>query len=111
MKHIIIILLAIFLIGACATTQEFSYRPIDNKELWNVRIEKGTISGQFEVYINDDLVLEETPSMFGDHIDERVIYKTHSVRLIVNKTTNFWGGESQQLTLLIDNELIAKMDF
>ena len=111
MKHIIILLLAIFLLGACSSSQELTYRPVNNNDLWSVRIEKGTISGQFEIYINDELILEETPSMFGDNIDEKIIYKNHSVRLIVNKISNFWGVESQKLTLLIDNELITQMDF
>ena len=112
MKSLIIsIVIASTIIAACSSSREFMYRPVESKDLWNVRIEKGSVSGQFEIYIDDELIMEETPSLFGDNIDEKIIYKNHSVRLIVYKTTNFWGGESQELTLLIDNELITKMDF
>ena len=111
MKRIIVILFVLLFFAACSTSQELTYRPVNSQELWNVRIEKGSVSGQFEIYINDEMILEETPSMFNENIDEKVTYKNHSVRLIVNKTTSFWGGDSQELTLLIDNELITKMDF
>ena len=111
MKHIIIILLTLFLIGACATSQELNYRPVDSKDLWNIRIEKGTVSGQFEVYINDELVLEETPSMISETINEKTYYKNYEIRLVVNKTTSWIEGDSQKLALYIDNELITQMDF
>jgi len=47
----VFIILTSILIISCSTSQELTYRPVDSKELWNIRIEKGSVSGQFEVYI------------------------------------------------------------
>jgi hypothetical protein len=96
---------------ACSSSQEFTYRPLNNPELWNIRIEKGSVSGQFEVYVNDEMIFEETPSMFTDSIDEKSDYKGHQFRFMVNKTTDFWGGEEYKAILFCDNEMISRTIF
>ncbi|NWG28129.1 MAG: hypothetical protein HXY48_06290 [Ignavibacteriaceae bacterium] len=112
MKTLNIFLIAILiLILACSTSQELTYRPVDSKELWNIRIEKGSVSGQFEVYINDEMVFEETPDMFNDRIDEKTTYKDYPVRLMVNKEKDFWGSEEYNLLLFINNELVTQMKY
>jgi len=79
------IILTSILIISCSTSQELTYRPVDSKELWNIRIEKGSVSGQFEVYIDDEIIFEETPDIFNDRIDEKIDYKGYPVRLLVSK--------------------------
>jgi len=108
--HILLILSSIVIIS-CSSSQELTYRPVDSKELWNIRIEKGSVSGQFEVYIDDEIVFEESPDYFNNRIDEKTTYKDHPLRLIVNKETDFWGGENYNLQLFVDNELVTQMKF
>ena len=102
---------SLILLIACSTTQELTYRPMDSKDLWNIRIEKGSVSDQFEVYINEDKVFEETPDVFNHHIDEKTTYKGYPLRLLVYKSTDFWGGEKYNLQLFINNELVTQMKY
>jgi len=107
----VFIILTSILIISCSTSQELTYRPVDSKELWNIRIEKGSVSGQFEVYIDDKIIFEETPDIFNDRIDEKIDYKGYPVRLLVSKEKDFWGGEEYNLLLFINNELITQIKF
>jgi len=113
MKKILLFPALLLLIYSCSTGQSITYRPLNsNEKLWDIRIEQGTVSGQFEVIINDELVIEETPNMFTDTIDEKAIYQNRVVRLIVNFTNGFLGiGEGYNVSLLIDNELAAQVTF
>jgi hypothetical protein len=108
--HLLSILLAVIIIS-CSSTQELTYRPVDSKDLWNIRIEKGSVSGQFEVYINDEKVFEETPDIFNNRIDEKTTYKERPVRLIVNQENDFWGGKQYNLQLFVNSELVTQMKF
>jgi hypothetical protein len=108
--HLVLILSSI-LIVSCSTTQELSYRPVDSKDLWDIKIEKGSMSGQFEIYINDEIVFEETPDYFNDRVDEKTFYKGYPLRLIVNKEKDFWGGENYNLQFFVQNELVTQMKF
>jgi hypothetical protein len=56
-------------------------------------------------------VFEETPDMFNDRIDEKTTYKNYPLRLLVNKETDFWGGEEYNLQLFINNELVTQMKY
>ncbi|GIK59770.1 MAG: hypothetical protein HND39_03200 [Ignavibacteriota bacterium] len=105
------VLISVIFLVACSTSQELTYRPVDSKDLWNIRIERGSVSGQFEVYIDDEIVFEETPDMFNDRIDEKTTYKNYPLRLLVNKETDFWGGEEYNLQLFINNELVTQMKY
>ena len=108
--QLLVILISIIIIS-CSSTQELTYRPVDSKDLWNIRIEKGSVSDQFEVYINDEKVFEETPGIFNNRIDEKTTYKGHPIRLLVNQETDFWGSKQYNLQLLVDNELVTQMKF
>ena len=107
----VILVASSFLLISCSTSQELTYRPVDSKDLWNIRIERGSVSGQFEVYINEEMVFEETPDIFNDRIDEKTTYKGYPLRLMVNKETDFWGGEDYNLLLFINNELVTQMKY
>lgn len=104
----------LFFIGlvGCSTSQESTYRPLNSSELWNIRIEFGTYSEQFEVYVNDEMIFEESPNMFTTSIDEKTTYKNHQFRLLVNYSSGFLGiGEGYEALLFCDNELITKQNF
>jgi len=104
----------LFFIGlvACSTSQELTYRPVNNPDLWNIRIEQGTLSGQFEVYVDDEMILEESPNMFTKSIDEKATYKGQIFRLIVNHSSGFLGiGGGYEVILFCNNEIVTKLKF
>lgn len=104
----------LFFIGlvACSSSQELTYRPLNSSDLWNIRIEFGTYSEQFEVYVNEEMIFEETPNMFTSTIDEKTLYKNYQFRLLVNYSSGFLGiGEGYEVLLFCDNELITKQNF
>lgn len=104
----------LFFIGlvACSTSQELTYRPLNSSDLWNIRIEQGTLSGQFEVYVDDEMILEESPNMFTNSIDEKATYKGQIFRLIVNYSSGFLGiGEGYEVMLFCNNEMVTKQNF
>jgi hypothetical protein len=75
-------------------------------------IEYGTVSEQFEVYVDDEMILEETPNMFTNTIDEKTTYKNSVFRLLVNYSSGFLGiGEGYEAILFINNEMVTKQNF
>jgi len=97
---------------ACSSSQELTYRPLNSSELWNIRIEFGTYSEQFEVYVDDEMILEETPNMFTSTIDEKTTYKNQVFRLLVNHHSGFLGiGEGYEAILFVNNEMVTKQNF
>jgi hypothetical protein len=111
-KFLFVCVLSIIGLVACSTSQELTYRPLNSSELWNIRIEFGTYSEQFEVFVNDTIIFEESPNMFTSTIDEKTTYKNHLFRLLVNYSSGFLGiGEGYEALLFCDNELITKQNF
>lgn len=111
-KFLFVCVLSFIGLVACSSSQELTYRPLNSSELWNIRIEFGTYSEQFEVYVNDEMIFEESPNMFTSSIDEKTTYKNHQFRLLVNYSSGFLGiGEGYETLLFCDNELITKQNF
>ena len=62
-KYLILIYISLaVLVGACSTSQMLTYRPMgSNEKMWEIHVEKSSITDQFQVIINDSTVLAETP--------------------------------------------------
>lgn len=111
-KFLIVFVLSLIGLVSCSTSQELTYRPLNGSELWNIRIERGTMTGQFEVYIDDEIIFEESPNMFTDMIDEKTTHKGYSFRFLVNYNSGFLGiGGGYEALLFCNNELITKQNF
>jgi len=109
MKMLFFVIVSV-LFFSCSSSQNLTYRPVNDSALWQIEISKSSGFDGFTVTINDDEVLSEGINWMTKSMDEKTTYKNKEVRLIVNPYSSYID-EGYDVTLLIDNELISKMKF
>ena len=83
-----------------------------NEKMWEIHVEKSSITDQFQVIIDDSTVIAETPNMFTKTVDAKCTYRNKEIKLIVNHSEGTLGiGEGYNALLLIDNEMAGQFKF
>jgi len=108
----ILIGVLLFIIGCGSAVQTLTYRPKgSNEKMWNIHAEKNTFSNNVEVFVNDSLVTECSIGIFESGTECKGEYLGHPVLAMLDKSSSFLGGETIKCLIMIDGELVGKVEW
>jgi len=92
--------------------QTLSYRPKgSNERMWNIRAEKNLFTDNVEVFVNDSLVTECSIGIFESGTECKGEYQGHPVLAMLDKSKSLLGSDKIKCLIMIDGELVGKVEW